>query len=228
MPVHVTRPEGSRPAPLVVIYMDSLGIRDVLHDHARRLTEAGYATALPDLFFDVPLDGLPRIGRLAAGDQEEFRRMGELVASRDDQAILEDTSLIVAAVEADGPWGCVGFCMGGRFGLCAAETFGDDVAAASLLHPSRLVTDEPDSPHLAVDRIEGALYLGLGENDHVTPPDTLAPLRERLESNHVAHRIDVLAGADHGFTMPGMPAYNEPAAEHAWSGTLDLLGKRLR
>jgi carboxymethylenebutenolidase len=118
--------------------------------------------------------------------------------------------------------------MGGRFGLCAAETFGDDVAAASLLHPSRLVTDEPDSPHLAVDRIEGALYLGLGENDHVTPPDTLAPLRERLESNHVAHRIDVLAGADHGFTMPGMPAYNEPAAEHAWSGTLDLLGERLR
>ncbi len=56
MPVHVTRPDGGGPAPLVVMYMDSLGIRDVLHDHARRLTDAGYATALPDLFFDVPLD----------------------------------------------------------------------------------------------------------------------------------------------------------------------------
>ena len=115
-----------------------------------------------------------------------------------------------------------------RFGLLAAETFGDDVAAASLLHPSRLVTDEPDSPHLAADRIVGALYLGLGENDHVTPPDTLAPLRERLESNHVAHRIDVLADADHGFTMPGMPSYDEAAAEQAWSATLTLLGERLR
>jgi carboxymethylenebutenolidase len=118
--------------------------------------------------------------------------------------------------------------MGGRFGLRAAETFGDDVAAASLLHPSRLVTDEPDSPHLAVDRIEGALYLGLGENDHVTPPDTLAPLRAGLERNHVAHRIDVLPGADHGFTMPGMPSYNEAAAEQAWSGTLAVLGEQLR
>jgi carboxymethylenebutenolidase len=228
MPVHVTRPEGGGPAPLVVMYMDSLGIRDVLHDHARRLTDAGYATALPDLFFDVPPDSRPRIERLKAGDQDEFGRMGELVASRDDQAILGDTSLIIAAVDADGPWGCVGFCMGARFGLLAAETFGDDVAAASLLHPSRLVTDEPDSPHLAVDRIEGALYLGLGGNDHVTPPDTLAPLRERLESNHVAYRIDILPGADHGFTMPGMPAYNEAAAEQVWGGTLALLGERLR
>lgn len=228
MPVHVTRPEGGGPAPLVVIYMDSLGIRDVLHDHARRLTDAGYATALPDLFFDVPLEGRPRIERLVAGDEEEFRRMGELVTSLDDEAILEDTSMIIAAVDADGPWGCVGFCMGGRFGLRAAERFGDHVAAAALLHPSRLVTDEPDSPHLAADRIVGVLYLGLGENDHVTPPDSLAPLRDRLERNHVAHRIDVLAGADHGFTMPGLPAYNEAAAEQAWSRTLDLLGERLR
>jgi carboxymethylenebutenolidase len=228
MPVHVTRPASSGAAPLIVMYMDSLGIREVLHDHARRLTDAGYATALPDLFFDVPLDGRPRIERLAAGDEEEFRRMGELVASLDDQAILEDTERVVTAVGAHGQWGCVGFCMGGRFGLRAAETFGDDVAAASLLHPSRLVTDEPDSPHLAVDRIEGALYLGLGQNDHVTPPDTLGPLRERLERNHVAHRIDVLPGADHGFTMPGMPSYNEAAAEQAWTGTLAVLGERLR
>ena len=228
MPVHVTRPEGGGPAPLIVMYMDSLGIRDVLHDHARRLTDAGYATALPDLFFDVPLDGRPRIERLAAGDEEEFRRMGELVASLDDQAILEDTERVVTAVGDHGRWGCVGFCMGGRFGLRAAETFGEDVAAASLLHPSRLVTDEPDSPHLAVDRIDGALYLGLGENDHVTPPDTLAPLRDGLERNHVAHRIDVLPGADHGFPMPGMPSYDEAAAEQAWTGTLAVLGERLR
>ena len=228
MPVHLTRPSVGGSAPLVVMYMDSLGIRDVLHDHARRLTDAGYATALPDLFFDVPLDRRPRIERLAAGDEEEFRRMGELVASRDDEAILEDTERVVTAIGAHGQWACVGFCMGGRFALRAAETFGDDVAAASLLHPSRLVTDEPDSPHLAAGRVHAALYLGLGESDHVTPPDSLAPLREQLESHDVAHRIDVLPGADHGFTMPGMPSYNEGAAEQAWSGTLAVLAERLR
>ena len=47
MPVHVTRPDGGGPAPLVIMYMDSLGIRNVLHEHARRLTHAGYATVWP-------------------------------------------------------------------------------------------------------------------------------------------------------------------------------------
>jgi carboxymethylenebutenolidase len=117
--------------------------------------------------------------------------------------------------------------MGARYALRAAEAFGDDVAAASLLHPSRLVTEEPDSPHIAVGGVRGALYLGLGKNDHVAPPETLCPLRDQLERHHVAHRIEVLPGADHGFTMPGMPAFNRQAAERAWAGTLELLGSRL-
>ena len=192
------------------------------------VTDAGYATALPDLFFDVPLDGRPRIERLAAGDEEEFRRMGELVASLDDQAILEDTERVVTAVGAHGQWGCVGFCMGGRFGLRAAETFGEDVAAASLLHPSRLVTDEPDSPHLAVDRIDGALYLGLGENDHVTPPDTLAPLRERTRAQprrspdrRAPRRRPRLHDAWHALVQRGRRGAG-------LGGTLAVLGERLR
>lgn len=227
MPVYLTRPEGSGPFPLVVLYMDSLGIRDALHAHAQRLNDAGYATALPDLFFQVSPENRPRIERLRAGDEDEFRRMGELVASLDDAAIIADTEQIIAAVGEPGPWACVGFCMGAWFALRAAAAFGDQVAAASLLHPSRLVTAEPDSPHRAVGAVDGALYLGLGANDHVTPPETLAPLRDELERHAIANRIEILPEADHGFTMPGMPAYNEAAAERAWTGTLALLGERL-
>jgi dienelactone hydrolase len=118
---------------------------------------------------------------------------------------------------------CVGFCAGGRFGLRAASRFGTDVAAAALLHPSRLVTDEPDSPHRQLDAATARLYLGFGENDHVTPVSLIPPLREQLESHHVPFRIEVIPNADHGFTMPGMPAYNREAAEQAWAGTLELL-----
>src|ERR1700727_517073 len=51
-------------------------------------------------------------------------------------------------------WACIGFCMGGRLGMRAAEAFGTEIAAASLLHPTGLVTDAPDSPHLEVDRVD--------------------------------------------------------------------------
>ena len=224
MPVHVHRPDDRPTAPLVVMYMDSLGVRPVLDDHAERLATAGYTVALPDLFYFVEPADLPDLDRLKAGEPDEFARMGALVARMDDEAVIGDTALMLSALQHEHEsWGCVGFCMGGRYGLLAAEHFGDDVSAAALLHPSRLVTDDPDSPHLAAGEIRGSLYLGFGERDHVTLPSSIPPLREQLEAHGVTHRIEVIPEADHGFTMPGMPAYNEAAAERAWAGTLEVL-----
>ena len=229
MPVHIHRPDGERPAPVVVLYMDAPGIRPTLHAHAERLARAGYTALLPDLYYAIDPADRPNVARLQAGDGQEFERMAKVVARVRDDEVLEDTGLMLAALPdgEHGPWGCVGFCMGGRFGLEAAESFGDELAAAALLHPSRLVTDEADSPHRSVGRIRAGLYLGYGENDHVTPPSTIPPLREQLEQHHVAYRIEVIPGGDHGFTMPGMPAYNEAAAERAWAGTLELFHSRL-
>jgi len=226
MPVHIHRPDRDGPAARVVLFMDAPGIRPALHAHAERLADAGYAAILPDLYYPIDPADRPDVEKLKVGDPEEFARMREVVARLHDDDVIEDTRLLLDATSG-GPWGCVGFCAGGRFGLRAAETFGAALAAASLLHPSRLVTDEPDSPHLAVDRIRGALYLGFGEADHVTPVSSIPPLRERLEQHAVPHRIEVLPGAEHGYTMPGMPAYNEAAAEQAWAGTLELLAARL-
>ena len=229
MPVHLHTPVGGGPSPLVILYMDSVGIRPALHEHAERVAAAGFTAALPDLFYFVDRSDLPNVDRLKAGEPAEFERMGALVARVQDEDVLADTELLLEALPegVDGPWGCIGFCMGGRFGLLAAERFGDGVAAAALLHPSRLVTDEPDSPHLGVAGVRAALYLGFGERDHVTPPSTVSPLREQLESHGVEHRIEILPEADHGFTMPGMPAYNEAAAEQAWRGTLAVLDEHL-
>jgi carboxymethylenebutenolidase len=224
MPVHLHRPGDDGTAPLVVMYMDSLGVRPALHAHAERLATAGYAVALPDLFYFVDPADLPNVDRLRAGDPDEFGRMGALVARMEDEAVIGDTALMLSALHREHDhWGCVGFCMGGRYGLLAAERFADGVIAAALLHPSRLVTDDADSPHLAVGEIHGSLYLGFGERDHVTPPSTIPPLREQLEVHGVEHRIEVIPQADHGFTMPGMPSYHEAAAERAWAGTLAVL-----
>jgi carboxymethylenebutenolidase len=226
MPVHIHRPDGS--GPRVVLYMDAPGIRPALFGYAERLAGAGYTAILPDLYYALDPADRPHIDRIEAGVPEEFERMHKAVAQVRDEAVLEDTHLMLEAIPETGDaWACIGFCMGGRIGMRAAEAFGTDIAAASLLHPTNLVTDRPDSPHLEVDRIDASLYLGFGENDSVTPLSTIPPLREKLEHAGVAHRIEILAGAEHGFTMPGRAAYNETAAEQVWSGTLALLRERL-
>jgi len=229
MPTYVYRPDGDGPFPRVILFMDAPGIRPALFGHAERLAGAGYTAILPDLYYRFDATERPNAERMAAGDAAEFERMHKIVAQIHDDEVLEDTGLLLEAVPDDGEhrWACIGFCMGGRLGMRAAEVFGTDVAAASLLHPTNLVTDEPDSPHLEVDRISAALYLGFGENDQVTPLSTIPPLRERLEQAGVAHRIEILAGAEHGFTMPGRAAYDEAAAEQVWDGTLTLLRERL-
>ena len=229
MPAHIYRPDGDEPFARVVLFMDAPGIRPALFGHAERLAGAGYTAILPDLYYPFDPAARPNAERMAAGDPAEFERMRKLVAQIDDDHVLEDTQLLLDAVPAgaDRAWGCVGFCMGGRLGMRAAEAFGSDVAAASLLHPTNLVTDQPDSPHLGVDRVAAALYLGFGENDSVVPLSTIPPLRERLDQAGVDHQIEILAGAEHGFTMPGRAAYNEAAAEQVWAGTLTLLRERL-
>jgi carboxymethylenebutenolidase len=229
MPVHIHRPDGDAPSPVTVLYMDAPGIRPALHDHAARLAAAGYTALLPDLYYAFDRAERPDGERLAAGDPDELGKMRAIVGRIRDDDVLEDTTLMLEAMpdRSSDPWGCVGFCMGGRFGLRSAEAFGADVAAASLLHPSRLVTDQPDSPHLEVERVVGALYLGFGEADRVTPVSSIPPLREELERHGVDYRIDVLPGADHGYTMPDRPAYNHDAAERAWAETLELFSRQL-
>ncbi len=229
MPTYVHRPDGDGPFPRVVLFMDAPGIRPALFGHAKRLAGAGYTAILPDLYYPFDAADRPNAERMAAGDAEEFARMRKLVEQIRDEDVLEDTRLLLEAVPEGGdrPWACIGFCMGGRIGMRAAEAFGGDVAAASLLHPTNLVTDEPDSPHLAVDRVDAALYLGFGENDQVTPLSTIPPLREQLDHAGVAYQIEILAGAEHGFTMPDRAAYDEAGAEEVWAGTLALLRERL-
>jgi carboxymethylenebutenolidase len=233
MPVHVHHPATPGRHPVVLLYMDAPGIRQDLFEAAERLSAEGYTAVLPDLYYRLADQDRPNLELLRSRDEQEFARMRQTVAGIKDDDVLTDTRMLIDRLAEEGltgaqePWGCVGFCMGGRLGMRAAEEFGPALTAGALLHPSRLVTDEPDSPHQAAGQIAGELYLGMGENDHVTPLSTIPPLREELERHQVAHTIEVLPQAEHGYTMPSMPAYNREAAERAWAGTLALFHRRL-
>ncbi len=232
MPVYLSSPAAGGPRPAVILFMDAPGVRDDLHTAAGRLSDAGYVAVLPDLYYWLDGADRPDPAKVVAGDEQERTRMYAAVQRMSDGDVVGDTRTLLDRLaevpEVDSSqWGCVGFCMGGRFGMRAAEGFGDELRAASLLHPTGLVTDEPDSPHRGVGSVRGELFLGYGEADAVTPLDTIPPLREQLEQHGVPHTIEVFAGAEHGYTMPHHMGYNRAAAEQAWEGTLALFARTM-
>lgn len=232
MTTFVAQPDGLGPFPVVVIYMDALGLRDELRDIGRRVADAGYTAVVPDLYHRLG-DGVTfDAAKLADPGSEEFGRMMAAAQGLTDEMAMSDTQAVLDYIEreslADGEAGCVGFCLGGRLAVRSMTTFPQRFAAGSALHPSFVVDDTPASPHLDISSMRGELYVGLGAADGFQPPEAFAPARAELERHGVAHVIDTHAGADHGFMIPGAPAFQEAAAERSWERTFELFGRTLQ
>jgi carboxymethylenebutenolidase len=89
-----------------------------------------------------------------------------------------------------------------------------------------LVTDKPQSPHRDIARITGEIYFAFGADDELTPPATIAAVREELERHRVRHELETFVGAGHAFMMPGKASsYRPAAAEEVWRKGFALLGQ---
>ena len=150
MPVFIVHPDESGPFPVVLFYMDALGIREELRDMARRCAASGYYAMLPDLYYrwgGPSFDPAP----LAQGILDP--RMIELNNTLSLSMTALDTAAMLEHAIGDPaaclPAGAVGYCMGGRHALGAAATHAGQIAAFASLHGGRLVNDTPQSPHLS-------------------------------------------------------------------------------
>jgi carboxymethylenebutenolidase len=132
--------------------MDGPGIRPAVHEIAARLAEAGYAVALPDLFYRAgpypPVD--PKIVFTDPKLREHHRET--LMASTSPAKAMADTRSLLDAMKAmpevaEGPIGVVGYCMGGRLALIAAGALPrGGMAAAASYHGGGLANDTDDQP----------------------------------------------------------------------------------
>lgn len=228
MNTFVTYPDEGGPFPLVIFYMDAPGKREELHDMARRLATAGYYVVLPNLYYRREREFQ------SDGSDESRRYMFELMESLTNALIMQDTQAIfdfVAGEEdvADGPAGCVGYCMSGPFAFAAAAAFADRIKAAASLHGVRLCTDAPDSPHREADKVAGELYFGCAETDQWAPREMIEALDEHLAASSAKYRIEWYPGTQHGFVFPqrvGM--YDKAAAERHWARLYALFARNLK
>jgi carboxymethylenebutenolidase len=208
--------------------MDAPGIREELRDMARRLASVGYYVMLPNLYYR---SGVMELSALGLDDRDAFlARMFELMGSLTMPMIMEDTDALLAyagsGTDADiRRVGCVGYCMSGQYSINAAARHPTTVLAAASIYGVRLVTDQPDSPHLAPARSGAELYFACAETDHWAPPEMVAALRKAMDGANA--EVELYPGVEHGFAFPQRPAYDRAAAERHWERLFSLFRRRL-
>jgi carboxymethylenebutenolidase len=224
-------PQGDGPFPLVVQYMDALGLRPALTDMAGRFVEAGYAVVQPNLYRrSGPFE--PFDYATVFSDPVERPRIFALMNGFTAEQAMADSGALLAALDGDprvdaSRVGVVGYCMGGRMAFFAASSLADRVVAAASIHGGGLVSAAANSPHRAASKIRAALYFGVAHDDASCSPEAVATLEQALTEAGVRFQIDREASAQHGYAVPDSPVFDPQAAERHWSRVLQLFERHV-
>ena len=240
--VEVTTPDGvadcffvhpaSGSHPGVVVWPDILGLRPAFRQMGRRLAESGYSVLVVNPFYRSAR--APVVPEGASFRDESVRNtVFPLARELNAETHVSDARAFVdfldsrAAVDPDRKMGTTGYCMGGPITMRTAWARADRIGAGASFHGGRLVTDQPDSPHLLVAEMDAHYLFAIAENDDRNDPETKNVLRETFAAAGLPAEIDVYEGALHGWCPPDSSVYHEAQAERAWSRLLALFATAL-
>jgi carboxymethylenebutenolidase len=203
-------------APGVLIWPDIFGLRPAYAQIAARLAGSGYAVLVVNPFYRAPSP--PR----------NFDELMDLARSLTAEEQTSDSKAFAAwldqqpSVATSRRMGTIGYCMGGPPALRTAAASPGRVGAAATFHGSRLVTDAQDSPHLLIPKMKAELLIAIAADDDAEEPDVKTTLEDACARAALRAKVDVYAGAVHGWCVPGSNRYNRTAAEKAWGELLML------
>ncbi len=217
---HLSRPPRGT-GPGVLFFMDAIGVRPQIAAMCDRIASWGYVVLAPNVFHregDVdavrPDTDLREDGAREAFFADAMPRVHRLTSDLAVPDIAAYTRFLrdLDGV-ADGPMGTTGYCMGARLAVRAAGAHSEEYAACGGFHAGGLVTDEPDSPHLAAGHARAEFVFGHADHDRSMPPEAVATLGATLASYDLTVRNEVYPDAPHGYTMADTAMYQEAGAE---------------
>ena len=231
MNTFICHPERDSPHPAVIFFMDAPGIREELRDMARRLGTVGYYVMLPNLYYRSNVEELGSV--VGEANVTTRQKALQLMATINIPLVMQDVDALVAFASKDkaaarGPMGCVGYCMSGQYAINAAVRHPERIRAAASMYGVALVSDKPDSPHLAPQRTDARLYFGCAENDPYAPLEMINQLRSEISAKGGNAEVEIYPGTAHGFAFPSRPVYDKPAAERHWERLFTLFGAALK
>lgn len=161
-----------------------------------------------------------------------MQEFGGLLLGTTDDMVDSDIAVTLASLEDDPAVdtvnaGCIGYCIGARTVVRALAGRPDTFVAGIGLHPSFCVTPEPDSPHLSVPTMTGRLHMAQGAADQLASLEQNQPLLDAVAELGDRGSVDVINGADHGFAVPGGPAYHPEGATRSYATALAIFTEHL-
>jgi carboxymethylenebutenolidase len=228
---YLSKPAGDGAHPAVLFMIDAIGLRPRIEEMADRIAAWGYVVLAPNVFY--------RAGRAPLWDTPDlrdpdsrgrfFQSLGPVMGALTPAAAAADGGAYLDKLGelTDGPVGVTGYCFGGWLGWTIAAAHPHRVAALGGFHAGRMVTDGEDSPHLLAPRVRGEVYWGHADQDQSMTPENIAILNQAMDDSGVRYTTELYEGAQHGYTMSDMGAYDEAAAERHFEALFALLQRAI-
>ena len=217
---------GSGRVPGVVMWPDIAGLREAKKAMARRLADKGYAVLVVNQYYRsarAPVLGTFAEWRTPAGQA----RLKPMIAALSPQGTERDAAAFVRwldgqpSVDARRGIGTNGYCMGGPFAVRTAHAAPDRVRGVASFHGGGLVTDLPDSPHRLLATTRASYLFAVARNDDAKAPADKDALKAAAAAAGRPAEVEVYA-ADHGWTVPDSPVYDQAEADRAFGRMLAL------
>jgi len=213
--------------PAVLIWTDILGLRPVFRDMGRRLAAQGYTVLVPNPFYRSRR--APVVDAAFDFNKPEDRaKVFALASLLTPETARRDAAAFTGFLDEQPQTnlgarsGVQGYCMGGPLAFRTGAAAPGRIGAVATFHGGSLVTKALDSPHLLIPLMNARVYCAVAANDDAREPDAKDILKTAFAAAGVPARVEVYAGANHGWCVKGGAAYNEAAAERAWSELLAL------
>lgn len=218
--------------PAVIMWPDIASLRDAFKVMARRLASSGYSVIVPNPFYkDAPA---PQFADFDAFRKDNgFQKVGPWMAHNTPDAVAATSKALVAwldnqpSVDTKKGVGVQGYCMTGTWTVRTAAAVPGRVRAAAGFHPGNgWGGDGPDTPLKLFAQSKATHLLALAQNDDAQKPEVKYQIKAAAEAAGRPATVEVYR-ADHGWTVPDSPVYNEVEANRAWSNLLALYSKAL-
>ncbi len=216
----------------VIMWPDIKGIRPAFRMMGKRLAQSGYSVLVVNPYYRSARGEVIREGE-SFGDPAVRERLMPLAQSLSPETCVSDGGAFIdyldthPSVDSGRQIGTAGYCMTGSYTIRLAAAYPERIGAGASFHGGGLATDEADSPHRLVEKIDAGFLIAIAENDDEKDPKAKTMLREAYEQAGLKPEIEVYEGTLHGWCPPDGGAYNEAQAERAWGRMLALFEREL-